>query len=418
MQRLVAPVSSSLARISVPALVAAEIATAGTLTVILLNRAGSWSRPVIAIGAAAIVALVVLAVAAVALVSALALPERDRLRAQHRDRWADTWIGVVFGDAPEPDGPLNDVAIDTLLDLRESLIGEPAERVAELVHSYGIDTTIATKIALQPKRRPHLRLLTNDAAERAEILDDAGRARSPEVIPALLEHVRDAAPSEHGLGIRALARSVAAITNDADRRAVVPDVLRVLQESDLTQPALSEAIQLFGAATDHVVTMILSDPRRWGEGLIVAALEAAGLSQTTDHSRELTKFASAHRVAVRIAALHSLSKLQRLPAAAGAAVEKAFNDRNPAVRIEAAQLAKLLEPRTAITHLEELLCDREWSVRRAAATTLASLGGPGIRTLIATSLVHGDPRARSVATQTLVESRSESELHAEPETVG
>jgi len=95
-----------------------------------------------------------------------------------------------------------------------------------------------------------------------------------------------------------------------------------------------------------------------------------------------------------------------------------FDDREPAIRIEAARFGQHLEPKTAILYLEDLLCDRDWSVRRTAATTLASLGGPGIRTLIATSLVHGDHRARRIATQVLVEGRSEAELDQEPEKVG
>ena len=58
-----------------------------------------------------------------------------RASAHNRDRMAsaDRWIEVVFSGAKAPQDPLPAAAVDSLLDLRESLTGEPAQVVTSLV---------------------------------------------------------------------------------------------------------------------------------------------------------------------------------------------------------------------------------------------------------------------------------------------
>lgn len=337
--------------------------------------------------------------------------EMRRVRAQRwlaldRVAWSDRWIDVVFGDAVPPDGPLPPPASDSLLDLRDSLEGEPAEVVDSLVRSYGVDTALVQQLEVHSR------------SSRFEVLDGLGRARSSRAVPKLIVVAADPEPDTRNAGIRALARSVAAIASPRDRKAAAVEVARVLRTSGSTPAALAEAMELLGQASTDVIELILNDPDSWDDRMVVAALEAAGHHRLEESASKVAGFASSKSRQVRAAALHALSDLEHLPRSAATAVLRAFNDRDPSVRSEAARAARLLDPKRVIPQLEELMTDRDWMVRRIAATTLAELGGPGIRTLIATSLVHGDERARNIATQVLVESRTAAELSQEPEKVG
>ena len=328
---------------------------------------------------------------------------------QARLKWADRWIDVVFAGTEAPPGPLNEPAADALLDLRESVDEEPAATVDGLIRSYGIDTRLIER--LRRLRSAHL-------DECMDVLDDLGRARSTAAVPSLLIAATDQRRSARLMGIRALARSVAALQTDKERKIVAFGVTRVLRNADLSMIALGEAMELLGRAGPHVVAEIFSHPPRWGDKMVATALDTVGRLELTQFTDDVVRFASSRTAKVRLAALHALTKLERLPASAAPIVLRAFHDDDESIRIEATRASHLLEKRDAIAYLEELLTDADWTVRRAAATTLAGLGGPGVRTLIATSLVHGDQRARSMATQVLVESRSAAELHREREKVG
>lgn len=354
---------------------------------------------------------------AIAALSTLRI-DRDR---HDRGAWSERWIDVVFGDGEAPAGPLPRAAVASLLDLRESLRGEPAEMVDSLMRDHGIETglieslerTSRTGISRKTVIKPSRTL-----GRRLEVLDDLGRAQSPRAVPTLLTTINDREPVARLAGIRALARSVAAIRTEAERRAVAAEVLRVLHDANLSMGALSEAMELLGPAAPHVVGPILERPQRYGNRMLIAAIDTVGHLRLEAYGSAVAAFASSRRTPLRLSALHALTKLERLPAAAVDAVQSAFRHRDASIRLEAARAAKLLDTKTAMYHLEDLLCDDDWSVRRVAATTLAGLGGPGIRALIATSLVHGDHRARSIATQVLMESRSAAELDAEPKKVG
>src|SRR5687767_10294600 len=101
----------------------------------------------------------------------------QRRSEQARLAWADRWIDVVFAGHGSPAGPLDEPAIESLLDLRESLDGEPAVIVDGLVRSYGIDYQLIDR--LRRARSAHV----NDAIDA---LDGLGRARSSAAVPSLL----------------------------------------------------------------------------------------------------------------------------------------------------------------------------------------------------------------------------------------
>jgi HEAT repeat protein len=379
-----------------------------------------WAPVFVAVAAS--VALTAMAMTALGIVLHAIRSRREGRDEQIRRVWSDRWIDVVFGEAEAPAGPLSHPAVASLLDLRESLIGEPAEMVGSLMRDYGIETGLIERLEATHRTNASGRKTVikprRSLDRRLELLDELGRARTPRAVPTLMSAASDPEPAARLAGMRALARSVAAIASDSERQAVAAEVVKVLHEARLSMGALAEAMELLGPAAPYVVAPILERPHRYGNRMLIAALDTVGHLRMNELAPDVSRFASSRRIPVRLAALHALTKLERLPAAVAPTIQRAFRDRNPAIRIEAARAAKLLETKTAIYYLEDLLCDEDWTVRRVAATTLASLGGPGIRTLIATSLVHGDHRARSIATQVLVESRSASELEAEPEKVG
>jgi HEAT repeat protein len=375
-------------------------------------------------GALLVAVLTFIAVAALHIAGRTVSSRRDGRVTQERSMWTDRWVDVVFGDAEPPAGPLSRSAVVSLLDLRESLVGEPAEMVVQLMRDYGIETKLIERLDRLNRKAEastgHKTVIKprNALDRRLELLDDLGRARTPMAVPTLLDAASDPDPEARVAGMRALARSVAAIPADYDRRVAANEVLRALHDARLSQGSLSEAMELLGSAAPYVVAPILERSHHYGNRMLIAAIDTAGHQRMNELAPQIARYASSRRIEIRVAALHALTKMERLPVAVAPTIQKAFRDRNPAVRIEAARAAKLLETKTAISYLEDLLCDDDWTVRRVAATTLAGLGGPGIRTLIATSLVHGDHRARSTATQVLIESRSASELEFEPEKVG
>jgi hypothetical protein len=402
--------------IAVAGLVAAEIA--GLVAVFRAFAERNAASPMLlVVSATATLTLALLLLTAATIGARSRVTRRAGSDDAERVIWADRWIDVVFSEAEPPVGPLPAPAVRSLLDLRESLCGEPAEMVGSMMREYGIESRLIERLdrsaALKTVIRPRRAL-----DHRLEAIDDLGRARTLNAVPTLLTVAADPEPATRLAGIRALARSVAAIPTERERRAVAGEVLAVLRDAPLSMGALGEAMELLGPAAVHVVAPILEHPHRYGNRMLVAALDTVARLRMDDMGSDVARYASSRRNAVRRSALHALTTLEHLPPVAASAVRTAFGDRDPAVRIEAARAAKLLEIKTAIYHLEELLCDEDWTVRRVAAMTLAGLGGAGIRTLIATSLVHGDPRARSIATQVLVESRSAAQLDFETEKVG
>ena len=219
------------------------------------------------------------------------------------------------------------------------------------------------------------------------------------------------------MGVRALARCVAEIGDDDARRAVAPRVASTLRDAPLAMGTICEALELLGPAGRFVIEEILT-AEPYDERMVTAALDSVGRTGPDAFADHILRFASSPDACVRLAALHAMTRLERPPASAEAIIMRAFEDDSSGIRVEAARAARLLDPFTAISQLEELLCDPDWTVRRVAATTLAGMGGPGIRTLIATALVHKDVRAKSIATQVLLESRTTAELGAEQEKVG
>lgn len=372
---------------------------------------------VLAVGATAL-ALTVLTVYTVAY--QVVSTRRQRRYTADMLIWSDRWIDVVFSGELPPPPPLPQAAVDALLDLRESVRGDAAQRVQELVSAYGIDTELINRVRgslarhLGPvdgpmpthKEAMGTALTPGSFAKRLDALDGLARARSPIAVPTLMLATRDPDPAVRLMATRALARSASAIENNNARETAAQEIVELLHTAQLGGSALGEALQLLDAAAPYAVARILADPQRYGHRFVCAALDAIGRLGLTDFVHIVVGFADNRRVSIRAAAVRSLAELGRIPHQAQRAIRLACHDRNESVRLEAARAARLLEGHTAIRLLKPMLDDHAWSVRRVAAASLAAVGDAGRQVLTETALEHHDPHARSVASQVLVESRA------------
>jgi hypothetical protein len=62
---------------------------------------------------------------------------RARVMEARRHAWVITWLRVLDGEEPEPEGPLDGPATEALVALRDTLRGERSDRIAELLERRG-----------------------------------------------------------------------------------------------------------------------------------------------------------------------------------------------------------------------------------------------------------------------------------------
>lgn len=333
---------------------------------------------------------------------------RRDLRYAHDVRsWTDRWIDVLFAGSAPPPGPLPPAAVDAILDLGESVRGDAATTIRELVVAYGIDTSLISQVKLAPAVRPE------GPATRIGALERLARARSPEAVSTLMAAADDPDRAVRVMAVRALVRSASTIPDAAARQAATERIVDLLRASEVSGSALDEALQLLEDAAPFAVSYILGDAGRFGPRFVCAALDAIGRLGLSEFVHTVASFADHRRIAVRAAAIRSLTDLGRIPSNALPAIRQGLHDRNEVVRIEAARSARLLDPEIAVQALRPLLEDGAWTVRRVAAASLAAVGEPGRTALTETALEHRDPHARSAASEVLVSSKASVDVPAE-----
>ncbi|MGH7855693.1 MAG: HEAT repeat domain-containing protein [Candidatus Binatia bacterium] len=362
---------------------------------VIMSLSGRWdvtARTVTAIIVTAGAAAAGLLVLAMYTIAYQTLGTRRDLRHTHDVMsWMDRFIDVLFSGTAPPHGPLPRAATDALLDLRESVRGQAAAAIDELITDYGIDTELISRVGL-PR-------------ETTTALEGLARARSPEAIPTLMTAAMDPDPTARNAAVRALARSASTIPDGHDRAKSAHDIAELLLRADLSSSAVDEALQLLDEAAPDAIDHILGDAGRFGPRLVCAALDAIGRLGLAQFIDTTATFADHRRIAVRAAAIRAMSELGRIPAHAMNALRAALHDRNDVVRIEAARAARLLDPAIAVPALKSLIEDPAWSVRRTAAASLASLGDYGRSALVEAALEHHDPQVRSAAGAVLMERR-------------
>lgn len=308
--------------------------------------------------------------------------------AEARAGWVVRWLRVLAGTEPEPAGPLGRDAVGALLELREAVRGAEADRLLELLRRYGVAPRLEDRVR---GRR---------VARRLQALEDLARARTPEAVPTLLGAVIDPDRRVQVAASRAVARTLADVTDAAVREELAEVFAVSLIAARLPFGVIEEALLLADDAAPALVRAILAR-QEVPAPFVRAALDAvarlallpfadAAVARLTDPDPE-----------VRAAALRAVARLRALPERAREAVRAALEDAVEFVRIHATAAAALLPREEALAALWARLGDPSWWVRRAAAEALAGLGRAGLAELGYAARAHPDRYARDMAAQAL-----------------
>jgi hypothetical protein len=330
---------------------------------------------------------------------------RERNRRQRQDQWTERWVGVLFGEGSPPEGPLPAEGVESLLDLREQLIGSEGAHVESLVGRYGIVAPIVDRSrALRPPRGPARWLGgfgRRRLSSRLEALEALAKARPAEAVGALLELLEDREPPVRVMTIRSLARTLARLPEGPDMDRAADRFAEAVPRTELPSGVVEEALLLLEGAAPRVLRRLLG--ARGPDRLVPWALDAVGRLKLLELRRETAAFADHPNPEVRSAAVRALGRLGILPRGSGRAVRAALTDPVEFVRVQACRTAALLPRRTARPALWKLLGDESWWVRRAAAHTLLRLGADGPEVLERAGRKHPDRYARHMAVQVLLD---------------
>jgi HEAT repeat protein len=336
---------------------------------------------------------------------------RERWRRERLDAWTGRWVSVLFQDEALPTGPLSPEAKESLLDLREVLVGIEGERVEWLVRKYGLDEELLhrSRARLGPFRSL-AGLRRRRLSARLDALEALAKARLPSTIDPLIDLVDDREPTVRVMALRTLARTLARLPPGPRRDAAADRFGDLIAAADLPAGLIEESLLLLEAAApralDHLLTQ--GDSRRDGDARLPAprlarVIDAVGRLKVLSLAEEIARFTGHDDPEVRAAVLRALGSLGILPAGAEQAAAAALVDPVEFVRIQATRIAALLPRGAARQTLWDVLGDESWWVRRAAAQTLLHLGTDGASVLERAGTDHPDRYARHMAVQVLMD---------------
>lgn len=150
--------------------------------------------------------------------------------------------------------------------------------------------------------------------------------------------------------------------------------------------------------------------RQAPEAVRAAALDAVGITRTSEAGAVVSRWLGSNRgsgraveAEVLAAALKALARLGHLGETAEDAAVEATRHEHTGVRVQAAHALVGARPERALPALWELLADKAFDVRLAAATALTACGSEGQALLKRCATSHRDPFAMDIAS--LVRSR-------------
>lgn len=391
-----------------------EVVVLGMLTIaVALRPSGLVSARLVeelVIAAIAATALAVMGITMFVLGYHVLTARRERLDDEAAQAWGKRWTEVLFGGRAAPAGPLPPEAIEALLCLRESLRGVESGTVVHLLRRYRIAEHALERCLPQeghgarawarwlldgPNRRHGL-------SRRLGALETLARARVPETFDGILPFVRDDEAAVRRMALRALARTLGAMSDGAKRTHAAARFAEVLGSSGAPQGVLEDALVLADEVAPEVIRAVLATPRL-GAGLVRASIEAAGKRGLIELAEPLAERLDDESAEVRAAVLRALRRIGYLPGDAGDLVLAALADDVEFVRTQAVRAAVLLGADAVVPRYTDLLADRSWWVRRAAAQGLLEVGKRGQAALEWAARTHPDRYGREMAVQILLD---------------
>ncbi|MCC6311546.1 MAG: HEAT repeat domain-containing protein [Trueperaceae bacterium] len=144
--------------------------------------------------------------------------------------------------------------------------------------------------------------------------------------------------------------------------------------------------------------------RQAPEAVRAATLDAVGITRTSEAGAVVSQWLGSNRGSRRAveaevlsAALKALARLGHLDEAAEEAAVEATRHEHTGVRVQAAHALVGATPERALPALWELLADKAFDVRLAAATALTACGSTGEALLKRCATSHRDPFAMDIA---------------------
>jgi HEAT repeat protein len=327
----------------------------------------------------------------------------ERGRNDRLEAWPARWVSVLFQGEEPPPPPLPSEGVETLLDLREHLVGNEGARVEDLVNRYGIGESLIERSRLGggwpfgfvgSLRRRRL-------SRRLDALEALAKARLPLAVEPLLELLDDREPAIRLMALRGVARSLARMPEGPLRDRAVLGFAEAVMTSRIPPGAVEEALLLLEGTAAVVLAILLAASH--DAPLLARAVDAAGRLKLLELGDDVAAHVDHPEPEVRAAALRTLGRMGFLPPTAEPAVAEALQDPIEFVRIQATRTALLLTRETARPALWKLLGDHSWWVRRAAAQALLGLGVEGPRLLQSAGTGHPDRFARHMAVQVLLD---------------
>lgn len=368
---------------------------------------GGGSLIAVLVASVAVTALSLVMVGGYVLVYHVLSNRRERGRRERLEAWTARWVAVLFEDESPPSAPLPAEGVESLLDLREHLVGGEGERVESLVRRYGIGPKLLERTDVAPRRGlarllgsvRHRRLST-----RLDALEALAKARLAQSVEPLLQLLGDRESSVRLMALRSLARSLARMPEGPEHDRAILGFAEVVMTSDLPAGAVEEALLLLEGAAPRVLSIVLAaGPGDRRAALVARATDAVGRLKLLELAGDVAAHLADIEPEVRAAALRALGRIGILPEGHEASVAAALRDEVEFVRVQAARTAMLLPAEVAEPELWRLLGDESWWVRRAAANALLRLGTEGPRVLERAGRTHSDRYARHMALQVLLD---------------
>lgn len=314
---------------------------------------------------------------------------------------AERAVPLLTQALPDPDGPTRRRAASALAEL-----GEPDWKT--WVH--GTDEDF---LRLGRAREPRASAVLLVALDNPDVSDvralaarGLGETGDPEVVPALIDALRD-----WRLEVRA--QAIRSLSELGDQRAIPALITAVEEDDEALHPGLHQALKTFSASAVEPLIASLRSGSRQVRRRASRALAALGELSLESLSEALDDPV----VRVRASACEALGELGR-PAALPALIAR-LDDEHPEVRLAAVEALRRLGSPAAVEPLIRSLADPEGPVRHKAAQALADLGEPDWQRLVqgyAEDFLNlgqsDDERALDVLVRALSRQRGAGRAHA------